>query len=242
MEREKRSILIVDSSASSIFYTSMLLRELRYAVRSAPTGEEALSAIASSAPAAVITDTVLPRMSGVELLKQIKSNVSLRFIPVIILTADANSSNKETCAQAGCTAYIMKPVEPEALYRAIQSATEATPRRYIRINTALKVRIGAGVAGGKARTEDVTSLSEGGCYVSMSAPAPVNALVPLTLLLRNHEIEATAVVLYSSAQAGGLHAVPGMGMKFTKINVEDLNLIRDFIRTEVMRDLKVFKA
>ncbi len=220
----------------------MLLRELRYAVRSAPTGEEALSAIASSAPAAVITDTVLPRMSGVELLKQIKNNVSLRFIPVIILTADANSSNKETCTQAGCTAYIMKPVEPEALYRAIQSATEATPRRYIRINTALKVRIGAGVAGGKAGTEDVTSLSEGGCYVSMSAPAPVNALVPLTLLLRNHEIEATAVVLYSSAQAGGLHADPGMGMKFTKINVEDLNLIRDFIRTEVMRDLEGFKA
>jgi len=76
----------------------------------------------------------------------------------------------------------------------------------------------------------------------MSAPAPVNALVPLTLLLRNHEIEATAVVLYSSAQAGGLHADPGMGMKFTKINVEDLNLIRDFIRTEVMRDLEGFKA
>ena len=139
---------------------------------------------------------------------------------------------------AGCTAYFMKPVEPEVIYRAIQSATEATPRRYIRINTVLKARIGAEAAEGKTRTEDVISLSEGGLYVSMSAPAPVKALVSLTLLLRNHEIEATAVVLYSSARAGGLHAVPGMGMKFTKISADDLILIRDFIRVEVLRDLE----
>ncbi|HUJ19417.1 MAG TPA: response regulator [Nitrospirota bacterium] len=242
MEREKRSILVVDSSASSIFYVSMLLRELRYAVRSVRTGEDALSAIASSAPAVVITDAVLPTMSGVELLKQIKNNLSLRFIPVIITTADTSTASKEACTKAGCAAYFMKPVDPEALYRAIQSATEATPRQKIRINTALKARIGPGEAGGKTRIEEVTSLSEGGLYLSTSAPAPVNDLVPLTLLLRNHEIEATGVVLYSSAQAGGLHAVPGMGMKFTKISAEDVNLIRDFIRAEVMRDLEGRKA
>jgi hypothetical protein len=66
--------------------------------------------------------------------------------------------------------------------------------------------------------------------------------MPLTLLLRNHEIETTAIVVQRSAQVGGLHKVPGMGMKFTKISAEDLNLIREFIRTEVMRDLEGRKA
>jgi CheY-like chemotaxis protein len=238
MEREKRSILVVDSSASSIFYMSMLLRELHYTFQSAPSGEDALKAIVNSAPAVVITDVVLPKMSGVDFLKRIKNNVSLRFIPVIIHTADANPANKEACTLAGCSAYLMKPVEPEELYRAIQSVTEATPRQHIRINTALKARIGPGAAGGKTKIEDVTTLSEGGLYVSIPAPSPVNTFVPLTLLLRNQEIETTAVVLYSSAQAGGLHAVPGMGMKFTKISTEGLNLIREFIRSEVMRDLE----
>ncbi len=238
MELEKRSIMVVDGSASSIFYVSMLLRQLRYAVRSVPTGENALSEIAGSVPAVVVTDTVLPKMSGVDLLKQLKNNVSLRFIPVIIHTADANPAIREACEQAGCAAYLMKPVKPEALYRAIQSATEATPRKNIRINTALKARIGPGVAGEKAGIEDVTSLSEGGLYVSTSAPAPINTLVPLTLLLRGHEIEATAVVLYGSAKAGGPHPVPGMGMKFTKISAKDLDLIREFIRAEVMKGLE----
>jgi CheY-like chemotaxis protein len=242
MERGKRSILVVDSSASSIFHMSMMLKKLQYAVRIASTGEDALNAIASSAPAIVITDVVLPKMSGVELLKNIKNNISLRFIPVIIHTANANPANKEACKQAGCTAYLMKPIEPEELYRSIESATGATPRQHIRVNTALKARIGSGIAGGKIKIEDVTSLSEGGLYVSISAPAPLNTLMPLTLLLRNHEIETTAIVVQRSAQVGGLHKVPGMGMKFTKISAENLNLIREFIRTEVMRDLEGRKA
>jgi CheY-like chemotaxis protein len=237
MERGKRSILVVDSSASSIFYMSMLLKQLGYAVRSAPTGEDALHAIAHSAPAVVITDTVLPKMSGIELLQQIKKNISLRFIPVIIHTADADPANKQTCTQAGCAAYFKKSVEPEALYRAIQSATEATPRRNIRIATALKARIGSAAHGGTTGIEDVTSLSEGGLYVSMSAPAQVDDLVPLTLLFDNHEIEATAVVLYSSTRAGGLHAVPGMALKFTRISAEDLALLREYIKDKVLVDL-----
>jgi hypothetical protein len=78
--------------------------------------------------------------------------------------------------------------------------------------------------------------------VNISTPAPINTLIPLTLLLRNHEIETTAVVVQRSAQVGGLHEVPGMGLQFTKISAEDLNLIREFIKTEVMRDLESRKA
>jgi hypothetical protein len=61
--------------------------------------------------------------------------------------------------------------------------------------------------------------------------------VPLTLILGDHEIEATAVVLYSSTQAGGLHAVPGMAVKFTRISAEDLALIREYIKDQVLLDL-----
>src|ERR1700690_347850 len=128
MEREKRTILIVDSSPSSIFYISSLLRELRYAVEAVTSGEDALETIAGSAPTVVITDAVLPKMSGLNLLKQIKSNASLRFIPVIINTAETSTELREACTQAGCAGFFTKHADPEALYRAIQSASEATPR------------------------------------------------------------------------------------------------------------------
>ena len=90
--------------------------------------------------------------------------------------------------------------------------------------------------------EEVTSLSEGGLYLRTVSPVPVNALVRLTLIVGDREIEATAVVLYSSEKVGGLHEAPGMGMNFTDISETDLNLIRDFIRAGVMRDIQARKG
>ena len=66
---EQRTFLIVDSKATSIFYTASLLRKLRYIVRTAPSGEDALELIARSAPTCVITETALPKMSGLDLLE-----------------------------------------------------------------------------------------------------------------------------------------------------------------------------
>ncbi len=239
MEPEKRTILVVDKSPSSIFYIASLLRELRYAVQSVSSGEDALEKIARSAPTVVITDIVLPKMSGLDLLKQIKNNASLRFIPVMINTADKNAANREACTRAGCAGFFTKPVDPDALFRAIQSASETTPRQNIRINTSFKARLETGpAAGGQTRIEEVTSLSEGGLYVKTPDPLPVNALVPLTLILGDREIEATALVLFSTKKAGGQYTVPGMGMKFTQISEADLALIREIIRESVMKELQ----
>ncbi len=94
MQREKRAILVVDSSASFVFYTAMVLKKLEYAVRTASTAEDALRSAADSAPALVITDTVLQKSSGVDLLKQIKSSAGLKFIPVIIHTAQRDPALK----------------------------------------------------------------------------------------------------------------------------------------------------
>ncbi len=225
-----RTFLLVDSKATSIFYTASLLRKLRYIVRTASSGEDALDLIARSAPNCVITETTLPKMSGLELLERIKKNASLRFIPVIINTADPSPSVREACLAAGCAGYFVKPADPDALYRAIQAASEATPRRNIRINTSLTVRIGT-------RTDEATSISVGGLYIRSATPEPVDTRLALTLLLGGSEIRATAVVLYSSDKAGGQHPFPGMGVKFTEIGSDDVRSIGEFIRAEIMKGL-----
>src|SRR5512144_87558 len=117
---EQRTFLIVDSKATSIFYTASLLRKLRYFVRTAPSAEDALELIARSAPTCVITETSLPRMSGLAMIARIKANAGLRFIPVIVSTSDESASLRDACMKAGCAAYFVKPLDPEALYQAIQ--------------------------------------------------------------------------------------------------------------------------
>ena len=229
---EQRSILVVDASASFIFYTAMMLKKLQYSVQSATSAKDALSIIARSTPAVVITDSVLPSTSGLELLKQVKSNNSINFIPVIIHSSIAEAWVKDDCTQAGCDAFFCKPASPEALFGAIQAATEATPRRHIRIKTSLRARRGGDAGAPQPEgTEEVTELSEGGLYLKTALPAPVGAVVPLTILMRNHEIRVHAKVLYGSPKAGG---VPGMGMKFTDLSASDRDYLREFIRQQVM--------
>jgi two-component system chemotaxis response regulator CheY len=232
---DKRTFLIVDSKATSIFYTASLLRKLRYIVRTASSGEDALDIISRSAPTCVITDIVLPKMSGLELLKRIKGNAGLRFIPVIINTAEASPAVRDACLKTGCAGYFLKPAPPEELYQSIQAASEATPRKNIRITTKLRARIGT-------RTEEVTSISIGGLYIRTGAPSPVNAPLALTLLIGSREIKANAVVLYSSEKAGGMHPFPGMGVKFTEIGKEDVQSVSEYIRAELMKDLGEQKA
>ncbi len=238
MDRGKRPILVVDGSATYLFYMGMLLKRLEYTVHSLTTAEDALQTMADFLPALVITDIALPRMDGISMLKQMKQSSRLKKIPVIIHTAENDPALQEVCMRAGCAVYIRKPSDPDTLYKAIQAATESTPRQNIRIDTSLSVEVGDGAApGGVVRTEEVTTLSEGGLYIKTAAPEPVHMLVPLKIFIRNREVKATAEVQYSSAKIGGRHKVPGMGMKFVSISPADKAFIREFIKEQVEKGL-----
>jgi CheY-like chemotaxis protein len=217
---------------------AMLLKKLEYRVTTATTAEDALQMITEDPPSIMIIDTVLSRMSGIDLLKTMKQSASLKTIPVFMHTAQAGSAVRETCALAGCAGYFVKPADPDSLYRAMQAATEAAPRQTIRIDTLLKVQVagGPGTDNGM-RTEEATTLSEGGLFIKSSAPEPVNTVLPLTLFIGNKEIRTTAMVLYCSAKSDSPHKPSGMAMKFVDIGKEDKTLIHDFIKGQLTKEI-----
>jgi len=238
MDREQRPLLLVDSSATYLFYMAMLLKRLEYTVRTTTSAENALKTNSESYPALVITDTALPRMSGLELIKEMRRDSRLKAIPVIIHASEHDTSLEQACSAAGAAAYFRKPVEPDALYKSIQSVLEATPRQHIRIITFLRVEIGdRSEPGGTSRVEYATALSEGGLYVKSLIPEPVSAVIQLKIYFRDREIRTRATVQYSSTDIGGQHKEPGMGLKFSEISEDDRTYIRKFIKDEIARGL-----
>ena len=234
MDREVRTILVVDCSTSMQYFLSLLLKRLAYRVVTAGSGEEAIGLMNESLPSVVLTDVALPAMSGIDLLKHIKERPGCKALPVVMLTTEDDPGLKATCMRLGCTAYLHKPVEPDLLYRTIQTASESAPRAYIRLHTSLKVIVGDGsLLGGAARTEYATALSEAGLFVSTRYPQPRNAVTPLKLFLNDREILAKALVLYSSVQGEGPAEESGMGMKFIEIADADRALLRRFIREQL---------
>jgi CheY-like chemotaxis protein len=238
--RAQRSLLIIDSSATSLFYVGMLLKKLDYTIRTAVTAEDALKTLTEAPPDLVITESTLPRMNGINLLRQMKQDPRLKAIPVIFYTADNDPALRTACKVAGCADFLKKPVDPDALYRSIQAATETAPRKTIRIDTSLRVEIGdATLPGGAMRIETVTTISSGGVYIKTLTPEPVDTVLPLKIFLRNREVKAQAVVLQSSPLIEGERKGPGMSMKFTMISPQDKTLVQDFIKEQLTRDISI---
>lgn len=234
MDREVRTILVVDCSASMLFFLGLLLKKLEYRVVTARSGEDAIRLMDESLPSIVLADVALPAMSGVALLKHIKERPDCGALPVVMLTTEDDPGIRDTCMKLGCAAYLQKPVEPELLYRTLQAASESAPRENIRLLTSLKVIVGDGsLLGGAARTEYATALSEGGLFISTRYPQPRNAVTPLRIIINDREIIAKALVLYSNDHGEGPSVEPGMGMKFVQISDADRALLRRFIREQL---------
>jgi CheY-like chemotaxis protein len=238
MDRKARSILLVDSSASLLFYLAMLLKRLEYKVMTARSAEDALRMMEEGLPSIVVTEISLPHMSGIDLLRQIKNTVRFNALPVVILASEGDQAMRDTCMRMGCAACLAKPVEPDVLYRTLQTACESVPREHIRLVTSLKVIVGDGTAmGGAPRTEYATAISEGGLYVRTLYPQPRNALTPVQIFINDAVIRAKAVVLYTYNLGEGPFEEPGMGMKFEQISEADRSLIRKFIKEQLTRDI-----
>jgi uncharacterized protein (TIGR02266 family) len=238
MARDVRTLLIVDNSATTLFYWGMLLKRLEYKVVSKRNAADALKVLETNPPAVVLTEITLSGTDGVALLKEIKGDPRFKDIPVIILTSVTDPAVKAACECLGCAAWFCKDVEPDTLYQKLQTLVEATPRQHIRLSTSVKVIVGDGTTmGGSARTEYASAISEGGLYVRTQYPQPQNALTPVRVLLDGGEVHAKAVVLYSYAKNEGPYQVPGMGLKFEEISDQDRRLIRQFIKGHLTRGI-----
>ena len=71
-------------------------------------------------PLIVLLDINMPRVDGIEALRQIKGDPKTAYIPVIMLTTTDDPREIERCYRAGCNVYITKPVEYEAFVEAIR--------------------------------------------------------------------------------------------------------------------------
>jgi len=120
MEKIKR-ILLVEDDPRDVELTLSALGEHNLAneVVVARDGVEALdylyrretfSSRPEGNPLVILLDLKMPRMDGIQLLKQLKSDERMRVIPVVILTSSRESPDLEKCYKLGVNAYVVKPV------------------------------------------------------------------------------------------------------------------------------------
>jgi adenylate cyclase len=113
--REPARILVVDDVPDNVEVLQMRLERQGYEVVTAGDGVEALEKIRELRPDLVLLDIMMPKLDGIETVKQLKSDVSLPFIPVILVTAKADASDVIAGLESGGDDYLTKPVDHAAL-------------------------------------------------------------------------------------------------------------------------------
>jgi adenylate cyclase len=114
-------ILIVDDTPANVHILQSRLAAHGYEIVTATDGEEALAATRSTLPDLILLDVMMPKMDGLEVCRHLRADPSLPFIPIIMVTAKADSKDVVAGLEAGGDEYLTKPVDQPALVARVKS-------------------------------------------------------------------------------------------------------------------------
>jgi two-component system phosphate regulon response regulator PhoB len=119
---EKVKILVVEDEAPIQELLRFNLEKLKYKVKTADSGEEALKQATEFKPNLILLDIMLPGTDGLEVCKILKSSSSTKNIPIIMLTALCEEADIVTGLELGAVDYITKPFSPRVLLARVKAA------------------------------------------------------------------------------------------------------------------------
>lgn len=119
--RQPPLILVIDDDADNRDIVSRRLEAQKFQIASAVDGIDGLDKIRELNPDLVICDVTMPRMDGIEVVRQVKADKSLPFIPVILLTARGDLADIVAGLDQGADDYLVKPAEPAALLARVRA-------------------------------------------------------------------------------------------------------------------------
>lgn len=119
---DRKKVLLVDDSNTVLMLHQMLIaNNTPHDVLTAKDGAEGVDIALRATPDLIIMDVVMPRMSGYEACKELRSREATKKIPVILVTTQGEEEAIEIGYESGCNDYLTKPVDPEEFLALLDS-------------------------------------------------------------------------------------------------------------------------
>ena len=114
-------ILVVDDNPLNLKLMRFLLVKRGYEVDVANDAEQALEVLGRRHPRLILMDIQMPGIDGLELTRRLKADAKSSAIPIIAVTAFAMKGDEERALEAGCEAYVTKPIDTHTLPALVRS-------------------------------------------------------------------------------------------------------------------------
>ncbi|MBC6431508.1 response regulator [Nostoc sp. HG1] len=137
--KTQHSILVVDDNPDLRTYVSEIFRRNGYHVQTARNGSEGHSRAKEIIPSLIVTDLMMPLVSGLEMIQMIRKEEKLKGIPIILLTAKADEETRIEGTEHGADAYLAKPFNDRELLAEVRNllGLKENERRIVELNTYL---------------------------------------------------------------------------------------------------------
>jgi class 3 adenylate cyclase len=144
-------ILIVDDNTANVDILRARLSIKDYAIITASDGQEALTSAQENLPDLILLDVMMPKLDGIEVTRRLKADVTLPFMPIILITARSDVKDIVSGLDAGADDYLTKPIDHSALLarvrsmlriKALHDTVEAQREELRSFNADLEQRVG----------------------------------------------------------------------------------------------------
>ena len=117
---DQKRILIIDDDREAVAQMSTLLGSAGYAVETAHDGLAGLARARDLSPDMIVVDAVLPKLNGFKVARFLKFDETYKHIPILIVSARAEATDRELGMEVGASAYLTKPPKEQELLETIR--------------------------------------------------------------------------------------------------------------------------
>ncbi len=123
------NVLIIEDDPTSMKLAHLILESEGYKVNDAEAAEKAMMAIKKDRPNVILMDLALPGMDGLSLARMLKRDPATKDIPIIAITFYPDRFPKDEAMNAGCDAYIVKPIDTRSLAKKLAAVVSKKKKR-----------------------------------------------------------------------------------------------------------------
>lgn len=134
------TVLLVDDNEEFLRLMKKMLKH-HYNVYTATNGQDALDIVSAEEIDIMVTDFMMPGMTGPELCETIKKDIRTSHIPVLMLTAKNSVEDQVICYNAGANGYLTKPFEMKMLYARIDNLIKSNQKRQQKFRTDTEINV-----------------------------------------------------------------------------------------------------
>jgi len=224
-------VLLVDDVTMFLEIQKGFLKLSSVHVLTARDGVEALEVIGRERPDLIFMDLNMPRMDGAECCARLKADPLLRCLPVVMVTAEGKTEDRERCLRAGCDDFLTKPIDRACYLEKARRYLPAIDRRDLRVPCRCRVvfRVfGVSLSG------EIINVSPNGLYIASDYEMSRGATLDLAFALPGEgsgTIVAGGRVAWVNSRKGRLQqGLPvGFGVEFDTVADAAVAALKGFV-------------